>query len=199
MLLQRCGPRQQLCPLSLCQLFVGPKRAGHALQDDAPAFGHGVIVGLEKNVIVDCRAHQLGALRSAEKHGAVLDDEIDREDLGLTVDACDESPESDAGKQIPAFVGRQNGDGLTGLRYRGIPRLRAGGIRMFAHISNATTALSSPEASFVPNVEDFRPCPSAQATMHIVFVACANPPDRPIPLLQGTYKRHMIDSSELNR
>ncbi len=98
MLLQRRDPWQQLCPLSPGQLFSGAKCTGHALDDDAPAFGHGVIVGLEENVIVDCCADQLGALRGAEEHRAVLDDEIDREDLGLTVDACDESPDRDAGK-----------------------------------------------------------------------------------------------------
>jgi len=158
MLLQRRGPRQQLRPLGLCQLFGRPKRADHTLQDDAPALGHVVIIGLEKDVIVDRCAHQLGALRSADEHSAVLNDEVDWKDLGLTVHTGDEPPESDASQQVPAFARRQNGDGMPGLRYRGAPRRRGDGSRVFVHSCYAITTLRVIEAAYVPNLGDFRPC-----------------------------------------
>lgn len=90
-MLQRPSPGQQLRPLGLVKLLGTVQRAGRTFQDDAPAFGNIVAVGFEKNLIVDCGADQLRTLRGTKKHCPVLDDEIDRKDLGVTLDARDET------------------------------------------------------------------------------------------------------------
>ena len=83
-----------------------------------------------------------------------LNDEIDRKDLGLTIDTCDETTQRSARQQIPAFACRENADGLTCFVYR------------CAHLPYATTALGGLRAPFGPKDEDFRPCPRVNAKAH---------------------------------
>ena len=59
------------------------------------------MVGLEENLIIDRGADKLGALRGAEQHSAVLDDEVHRKDFRATVDTGDQPPQRHARQQNP--------------------------------------------------------------------------------------------------
>ena len=98
--------------IRLVDLFVGAKYPCGPLDDHAPAFSDTVPVGLEQHLVVDSSADQFGALRRTEKHGAVLDHEVDRKDRWFCLDAGDESPERDTREQIPALLLRKYGDRL---------------------------------------------------------------------------------------
>ena len=85
-----------------------------AAQHDAPALGDIVIVGFEHHVLVEHRRQQLGAFGGAEQQRPVLDDEVDREDLGPPGHRGDEAAQRDAGEQIPAVLLGELGDRRLG-------------------------------------------------------------------------------------
>ena len=82
----------------------GGEHPGGAPNDDAPAVGDGVVVGLEQDLVVHDGAEQLGALGGPEQHRPVLGDEVHREEFQLIADTRHQSTQRDALQQIPTLV-----------------------------------------------------------------------------------------------
>ena len=176
MILDRRGPWKELGVLGLVEVVVGVHAAGDPLDDHAPPFGRIVVVGLEQDVVVDGTADEFRSLRGAEQDRAVLDDEVHREDLGLTVGAGHQPADGNAGEQLPALAFGKN-------RHRSVRRQRvvAHGVPQFiaassssgdvplvsravdAHATQPRSAVG--EAVWFPGAEDqgnhARRCPTA--------------------------------------
>jgi hypothetical protein len=56
------------CARSASDVLGGGEHPGGAPNDDAPAVGDGVVVGLEQDLVVHDGAEQLGALGGPEQH-----------------------------------------------------------------------------------------------------------------------------------
>lgn len=93
-------------------IVVSPRRSRQASDNNTPALGDRIAVSLEQHVLVDRGAGQLGAFGGAEQYRAVLNHEVHRKDLRITVDTGHQPAERYAAEQAPAFAFGKDGDGL---------------------------------------------------------------------------------------
>src|SRR6056297_123681 len=98
-------PREQRQVLGFEHLLHALDRAGMPLHHDAPcgAFGGLVSVDLEGHEPVEYGARQLRAGGAAKNDAAVVDHEVDREDVGLTGHVDGETPDRSVIEQLPTL------------------------------------------------------------------------------------------------
>ena len=107
----RCGlPREQRQLDRVEQVVHLLDLDGVALDDDAPRFAVGLVVAvdLERHASAQHCGGQLGAFGGAEHDAAVVDDVVDREDVGVVGDRDGESSHDARAEQLEALVRRQH-------------------------------------------------------------------------------------------